>query len=393
MLRDNLIIYSIFVKNYQVLNNGVREKMTDENIYLFNAYGRILNVENRIKNKKKISEKLKKIVKIKASDNNIEFNIKPYYENFGEKQEMAYLDKFNANMTTFVNNMTSINKLIESYNNLTDLYKQYMISHYLEEYDDYKYFQFISEILKLYPKFYECDMNDLLQWGSLKDSIAKFFFHYYVKILNNFDLHITKNLFVTLDIESCWKKISEYFKDVSEKDQYKIMNAQVLFADVLFKQNSDNYVKFIKSCFISTGGFEKYQFKQNFNEFILNCHRYFKFFHKVIALHEPFIINIPKSQTNTIILYRHHCDCGSVVNGENECIQNKFWYSKNKILNKCKSCNTNINIVEEKYEKINHIKTLFEIELFLDMLMKQINDPLYILHNKLEIRNFVFSFH
>ena len=76
----------------------VREKLPDEDIILFNAFG-------RIKYDNKTSENLKKIIKgISPTNNNISFSIKKYCFQIKERQEISFVDKFNERINLYLEN-------------------------------------------------------------------------------------------------------------------------------------------------------------------------------------------------------------------------------------------------------------------------------------------------
>jgi len=365
---------------------GVREKMKNEDIYLFNAYGRIEHIDKLTKNKKKISAKLKKIVKGGAKEYNIEFNIKKYYENYDKKQEISYRDKYKYYFESFLNNGTKIDKIIESFENLTEIDKFDNIKVYLENTNNYKYFQLVHTITTLHPLYYNWNERNM------QNEFAYFFFQCYVNILNDSQFSMSQNLTLELDVKLCWDNIQKYFEDIADKTKYDIMVNEVIFKNGLFYQNHAHHTTFIQKCFLQPGGFIKYNFEENFNDFISKCCsvEFNSFYTKMINAWRPICLQIPENITKEPTHYQYTCDCPNDIKmKKNEVVVGDYWYS-NKKHDWCTLCD-NTYCTEQKSTMIDYSKMMAEIDIYLQQFEEHIFDPSYILYNKLQLLQYIFN--
>lgn len=383
------------------LINKVKEKLPNEDIILFNAFG-------RIKHNNRISSNLKKMVDksdvVNPTKNNISFSIKKYCHEIKRKQELSYVEKFNERMKLFLENKIPIEKVMESFNNMNEENKYYMTENHTEQPINFKIFQFVEEVLSKNKNFY--DRN--------KNKFSNFRLNYYFYMINNNML--IKALNFTLDLtNNIWKYVFEAFESLHFELQNNIID------NVLFKMNTftniTNATSFLNNCFVQTGGFTKYKFMDKFNEFIKSSDK--KEFDKFYNILNPFCappsIQIPQVPIQNIktekylyqcknLIHRQHpnvpnnwgqYECNSIVGHESEAKGQIFWYSYKNEPIKCKTCNRDvaITIVHDNNNVIsrdnNHLIQI--INKYLMDLENQINDPKYILYNKLQILKYLFE--
>lgn len=309
----------------------VKEKLPNQEIMLFNAFGRINYFDD-------FSDQLKKIVKkskVVPSNNNIKFSISKFCKNIKSRQEESYADKFCEKIDMFLEDKIQINKVIESFYNMNNDNQYYMIKKYSEHDEktkiNFKIYVFIETILEK-TNFYNRD----------KSHFAAFRFNYTTEILNDSLLLKMQNLKCDFTNETIWEAIVDSFNCLDWKLKYAIIN-KVIFESCIFKKHQDATI-FLKKCFMQSGGYEKYNFKNKFNDFILSCEKsdFEKFYNIMMPFCVPTTIQKPQI-TQTI----------------------------------------NVEKFYKSFSFDNNIQNL--IHGYLGKLERQINDQNYILYNKIQI--------
>lgn len=162
-----------------------------------------------------------------------------------EEREKMYIDEFNKQMELFFNGKTSVEQVIETYENIK-YNKKKVVEKYLGSKLNEKFFEFMIRI-----------KTDIFNTNLL----SLFFFRYYVFALNN-----NKN------VDDIWENIAENFFKLEHKFQVCIMD-DVMFGTSIFESKEDS-TNFLNKCYMQTGGFEKYGFEIKFNALINKSHYY-----------------------------------------------------------------------------------------------------------------------
>lgn len=313
----------------------VREKLPDQEIMRFNAFGRINYFDD-------CSDQLKKIVKkskVIPSSNNVKFSISKFCKNIQIRQEESYVNKFSVKIDMFLENRLQINKVIESFYNMNADNQYYMIKKYSEHNVNsaiiFKKYEFIETILEK-SDYYNKD----------KSHFAMFQFNYTTEILNNNMLLKMQNLKYNFTNETIWDAIGNAFNCLDWKLKYTIMN-KIIFKGCIFKKHQDA-TKFLQKCFMQSGGYEKYNFNKNYNDFILSCVK--SDFEKFNNIMLPFCTPITIQKPQII-----------------QSIDTEIFYK----------------FLDDNVQKL--------IYNYLEKLENQINDQSYVLYNKLQILHKLFT--
>ena len=303
----------------------VKEKMPDEDIILFNAFG-------RIKYNNKISSNLKKLVKksgVNLTDNNISFSINKYCNEIQKRQELSFVEKFNERKKLYLENEIQFDKVINSYNNMNHENGYYWLLDLADAELNFKYFKLVDFILT---------NNEEILIEYSKSKFSEFYVKYYFKIINENCYSKERNLTKDFDQTTIFDLIETNFSDSSFEYKNKVFD-DIIFKDCVFT-DIRNSVSFLNKCHIQHGGFEKYNFYNKFNDFIKACDtQIFNKFHRLISSYcDPICFPVYSSKGYTL------------------------------------SDNTQIITAINKY---------------LEDLTNQINDPKYILYNKLQILKYL----
>ena len=149
----------------------VREKFPNEDIILFNAFGRSYNNKKSSPSFKKFVEKNCTIL----TKYNIKFDITKYIKDYNIRQDDEYLNNFKYKYQSFLNNQFDIDKLLNIWNNITNVDKNNFLENICNESFNtkLKIFQFIETI---YDRKY-ITINKNIIYNKLIE--------YYLHILNN----------------------------------------------------------------------------------------------------------------------------------------------------------------------------------------------------------------
>jgi len=235
------------------LIDKIRTKMPNDDIILFNAFGRIAHNQN-------VSPNLQKIVTkshIVPTKYNTTFSIKKYVDNTDANQEQSYKNKFEENMKSYlITPNATLDKVTTAFYNMCTNNQHAIFEKYIEGDIGEKQYKFIEKILskkkELYNKYFR--------------KIESYVYHYNVRCINNYPWN---NGIMTTQQIDCHNLISKSFEYIEESKQIDIMDS-VIFNGGVFCKNMDR-VMFLQNCFTQTGGFEKYDFERKFNKFILLC--------------------------------------------------------------------------------------------------------------------------
>lgn len=241
------------------LIEGVRRKMPDEDIILFNSFGRIKKDSNA-------GPELKKLVTDRSgyiSCYNTQFTIKKYYENYDQNQEKSYCDNFNKKISEYdVCNIkdidTLVNKLVNVYTKISHNNKREFVLSLVSNPINFKYLLLIIELPNKYEYVYK----------EVHDKVDYYIFRHYVYMLNNNAMLYKSNNFIkNCSTEELLKvMMPEIFFSLSNHTQ-KIVVSEIIYGDG-FQMSDYHCAKFLNFIFFQTGGFIKYEFKKTFNEFI-----------------------------------------------------------------------------------------------------------------------------
>jgi small GTP-binding protein len=377
-----------------------KEKLPDEDIILFNAFG-------RIRHSNRISQKLKRIVEksgVNPTYNNTSFSIKKYCYEIQRRQELSYVEKFNERMKLFIENKIQFENVMNAFENMNEENQYYIVENYSEQDVNYRIFDFICTSLARKKHFYNKN----------KTKFSQFYIKYYIHMLNNNMLNKTQN-FVGDYQSKIWECIQNKFSDLSFDSQNNMID-NVIFEGIIFT-NIGHSLLFVQNCFVQTGGFEKYNFMNKFNNLIkLNDkEKFYKFYNIIFPFCTPKNVQIPQVPLQNIRKerYKYQCNfnrhkmqfnthgsygnfpCHSIVGHEQEANGQLFWYSNINQPERCKTCGQNITVINETTN--NNIITkdnnqlLQIINKYLSDLKELINDPKYILFNKLQILKYLFD--
>jgi GTPase Era involved in 16S rRNA processing len=361
----------------------VKEKLPNEDIILFNAFG-------RIKHSNKISKNLKKLVEKSGSNptsNNIHFSIKKYCYEINRKQELSYVEKFNKKMELYLKNEIQLFSLMNAFSNMNEENQYYTIDNYSEsKIINYKIFDFMCTCIS---------RNNI--YDRNKNKFSSFYINYYIDMLNNNMLEKSKN-FVADYNDKIWNYIQNKFNDLSFDNKNNIFDG-IIFKNKVFT-NMDNSVTFLNNCYIQNGGFIKFDFYNKFNKFIksYNKQEFDMFYNLMISFCTPKNVQLQQipidTKTENKNMYR--CiHCSSVRGHEKEANGQTYWFSDKNQQEQCKMCNNWITIsnqsVTTTYMTRDNDKIISCIDNYLKDLKEQINDPKYILYNKLQILKYLFD--
>ena len=137
----------------------VKEKFPNEDIILFNAFGRSHNNKKSSPSFKKFIEKNCTIL----TKYNIKFDITKYIKDYNIRQDDEYLNNFKYKYTQFLNNQLDIDKLLNIWNNITDVDKNNFLENICNESfnTNLKIFQFIETIYD--EKYITINKNIILE--------------------------------------------------------------------------------------------------------------------------------------------------------------------------------------------------------------------------------------
>lgn len=378
---------------YDLLEN-VRRKLPDEDIYLFNAFGRIMHSPYSTDNIKTFIQK-KNIV---ATRHNIGFSITKYYANIWKKQEVKYIEKFNyyygeyessvlpyesTKLDNVVDSFMKINKINRYEHFINMIFKNSSSYETAPNYKFYDFYEKVSPSFQIYKsitskyllmfKIGIINTKNILLLGNKDNS----------KIINKIANETTNEKNTLLE------EISLYMEDITEDDKEYIFN-RIIFRQNIF-ENEHNAIIFLTEFYEKYGGFANYNFKQSFNKFIYEAtvREFNKFYSLMIKYCETYEnVELPKLQYDEITKYLYRCVCGSVKGHETQADGRKYWYentTQSEPNTRCKTCNAEIIIENESDEILQHEKLYVDIDKYFIDIERMVSDNKYILYNKLQL--------
>lgn len=244
--------------NIDDLIDKVKQKFPQEDIMLFNAYGRSYY-------HKRSSDVLKKFIKKMGVPNNcnITFDITKYIKNNKEDQIKAYETKFSDQFLQFIDGKIDISKLFEISKNVSDDYKlthlidlctKFIDNHTYEE-PNYNYRLYLYIMLETNKYSYEIEI------------IHKVLIFYCIKIYDINRLAKNLNYYEDFTDESLFDVFMHSFEILEEKDQEYFYHL-ILFTEHV--KNKTIAIRFIKGLNEHYSCRDNFNFKSSFNEMLRN---------------------------------------------------------------------------------------------------------------------------
>ena len=243
--------------NIDDLIDKVKQKFPQEDIMLFNAYGRSYY-------HKRSSSVLKKFIQKMGIPNNcnIKFDITKYIKNNKEDQIRAYETKFSDQFLRFTDGKIDIDKLFESSKNVSDDYRlSYLINVCTEFIDNqkynesnYNYYLYLYIILETNKYSYEIEI------------IHKVLIFYYIQIYDSRRFSKSSNYHTDYNDKSLCEIFIHSFIILTQQYQKYFYNL-ILFTEHI--KNTNIAAQFIKEIG-QISNRDQFDFKSNFNEMLIN---------------------------------------------------------------------------------------------------------------------------
>lgn len=260
----------------------VREKMQDDDIILFNAFGRIMH-SNRI------SDNLKRLVKkngVSATTNNMNFSINKYCANIEERQKKMYLNKFSNLVVDFLNSKISIDRVMVADDNLTDEDRETFITDLMKNSVGkwtYKTYQLIDIMIGKHVDLY----------NNNKHLFSVFLCNVYCNIINKNEYAMRQNL-VSDCGNTIWDKMHYAFRNIRDTSRKTIVQ-EMLFANK-YLINTAAVATFLTEFWHDVNFFEEYGIYGAFNAFIMACNKeQFNRFYNIVMMMKPLIVQMPSN--------------------------------------------------------------------------------------------------
>jgi GTPase Era involved in 16S rRNA processing len=317
--------------NIDDLIDKVKQKFPQEDIMIFNAYGRSFYHDRS-------SEILKKFIKKMGIPNNsnISFDITKYIKNNKEDQVRAYEIKFNDQFLRYIDGKIDINKLLESSKNVSDDYKLSHLVNVCTEFIDKETYNTPSYNYHLYLYI----MMEKSKYCEI-DIIHKVLIFYHIKIYDSRKLN----------------KIDNYYKDYDDKSlceifmhSFLIINDQEYFYNlILFTKHIKDInvaIRFIKEI-NQINNRDQFNFKSNFNKMLINndveiIKRFIDIMLRVIiessGIPNYHSIDIPKELSLVDKFDYYIIAIDNMSENENYILHNKLQIMKNLMSSKVISC-------------------------------------------------------
>lgn len=362
--------------NLSDIVDKVKEKFPDENIVLFNSFG-------RIKYKKNISAKLTKFVEKNCTNltkHNISFSITKYVKNIKERQEKIWIQKFNELFDLYLNttieksyhgDIRLVPKDITNIFNKLNRENKYVILKQKSSMDNFIHhnFTFVNSRLDELDDIF-CDEISYIAYYRIRTILY---------LLNN-DTWKTDHSHI--DYKSFISRILFRFEQLNLCDKHDFIE-KILF-DPNFVFNITYRVDILNELFKNNENFDKYDFKKKFNSFVKLCKYddFIKFYELIMLftksdkninndLPDRFIINDDK------ILEYQKC---------NRCNQKYVDFHNSHACIHCRAEYCIISIKEFKQKFIYDSDTIVEfINDYLKKYDEYINNDMFILRNKIMI--------
>jgi hypothetical protein len=340
----------------------VREKFPNENIMLFNAFGRTIHNKNASQNFKNF------IIKMGGypTEHNTRFSISKFYKNHDEKQEKQFCEHFERNFNNYLSGINTIEIIMKCYDKLDENNKKkYLLLNCKIENNTYKY-RFINQIVEKYNEIYSlyCDQINIF--------------------LISYEIHILKNNHS--NIIEIYDKISKKYSELSEKEQLHLFDKIIINNE--FSLNDINLVNIywrIYYYYLNNSEIE------NDDKFMKLIEYEFDIIKKQTIILENKIINIQTQQQ------QQKQNIKQCINNNNN--YNSYNYANNNTIfhliliiidtqiNKLNNCQTS----DKKKVLSNTLKYIHEEKInFVESLFVKINETIYDLDKICDLINFKF---
>ena len=238
------------------LIDKVKYKFPDDDIMLFNAYGRAYH-------HKKSSVSLKNFIKkmIGLPQNyNIEFNITKYISNYKDDQQKLYYSKFINSFADFIINKIKIDDLIIFWNNISKIEQiTHLLSICSTKDIEYKYFHYALLII---AKLGVC--LRILTWEE-NQIVNSFFIKYYMNMLEDYEyLKKINNYVIDYTHNDVFNQIYDYFIVLDSNIQ------KVIYKNLFLKENIniELTIKLLQYFQLKGIDYKTYDYKSLFNHCI-----------------------------------------------------------------------------------------------------------------------------
>jgi hypothetical protein len=184
----------------------VYEKFPNENIMLFNAFGRVIYNYASSQNFKSFVAKVGGAI----SEHNTRFVISKYCKNIVERQENEYCAFFERNYDYYLKNKINLDKFMDCFSKLNEQNKVKYILQYIStnDYKSYCLFHFLNEIIKKYNYIYTQNNN------IISDCMIK----YLINVLNQ----------MRTDINDVYSQFKFHFQNISKQNQIDIFTDMII---------------------------------------------------------------------------------------------------------------------------------------------------------------------
>jgi hypothetical protein len=213
--------------NIEDMIKKVREKFPDENIILFNAFGRIIHSKKTTQNFKKFIENICG----HANDWHTRFSISKFYNTIKERQEKEYCSFFEKKYDEFIKSKLNIDILLNSCDKLLDdnktkyiLEKSSLIigdNHNFQiilKNEDYHKFQFILKFADKYVEIYKKN-TDIITLSILR---------YLLHILKSKHYSININKINNYNEQMIYKEFFDFYSNLSKNDKIKVLDDYII---------------------------------------------------------------------------------------------------------------------------------------------------------------------
>jgi GTPase SAR1 family protein len=233
----------------------VKEKFPNEDIILYNAYGRSYYNKNT-------SSTLKSFVRKMIGDptkNNITFDISKYIKTYQEDQQKAYYNKFIKIYDNFINFKINKENFISYWNKIT---KKEQLNHLLEICNNpfvknYNIFNYINIVCDNFIKDHYIIRYQLI--------------NYYINIIIDNKYKECENTFKLYTVDELIELFIEHYTHLSE--YMKLELYRLLLFTNLIPNNMPSVVKIINKIYLY--GYDKsiLSFYNNFNDYIMKYNK------------------------------------------------------------------------------------------------------------------------
>ena len=246
-------------KNLNDLIIKIKNKFSEEDIILYNAYGRLYHNKKTTELKKFIEKTIGVPFKF-----NILFDISKYILNFSDKQKKLYFDKF---ILIYNNNVNNDNIILYWMNITKTEQLDHLIKIYYNKFDnDYKIFKFINLVIdnnEEYIKIFNLRLIDYYKDIIINNKYS-ISLNYYKDYTSNDIIKLFSNIFEqssTLDQTEIYTKLFQ--DDFSYEKTYLIISS--IYSEVYKKENYidifNYYIRNLDNSSISTNNISNFYLK------------------------------------------------------------------------------------------------------------------------------------